>query len=250
MNLPRWTAMAALAIGVLIFSGCGRFGLSSGPTPTSPPTRTPRATFTPRPEETSTDVPTETSAPAPTVTEAPIDTAVPATRKPVATARPKPPTAIPPTQGPPPTVPPTKPPYSYLFFPLVCGNASDPAVCNNSQPGIKCSHSGSHHIDVFVASNYLDPSSVVSGIKVRYSHSAGGGKIEPDETTNYEGKAVKTLSGDLDPPGKNVGTYYAWIVDGSGNQQSDFSPPIVINAKSDSDPTNCWVAEAAFGGGH
>lgn len=250
MNFPRWTAVAAIAIGVLILSGCGRFNLTSGPTPTSPPTRTPRPTFTPRSEETATDVPTEAATAAPTDTEAPTETAVPATRKPVATARPKPPTAIPPTQGPAPTAIPTKPPFSYLFYPLSCGAGSDPAVCNNSQVGIKCSHSGSHHIDVFVASNYLDPSSVISGIKVRYSHSAGGGKIEPDETTNYEGKAVKTLSGDLDPPGKNVGTYYAWVVDGSGNQQSDFSPPITINAKSDSDPSTCWVAELAFGGGH
>jgi hypothetical protein len=249
MNLRRWTVVAALATGILIIgSGCGRVSLGGGASPTSPPTRTPRPTFTPRSEDTATDVPTDT--PAATDTSVPTNTTVPPKKKAVATARPRPtlppaPTTIPPTAGP------TKSPYQYLFDPLAC-NPSDPndgGTCN-VQNGIKCKHSGGHWIDVFVASNYLDNTSVIAGIHVRYAFTPGGPKIDPDELTGGDGKAEKTLSSAGDPGGKNVGTYYAWVVDSSGNQLSDFSPAIVINDKADSDPKTCWIAVLAFAGGH
>lgn len=250
MNLKRLSACAALAIIILtITTGCGRVNLFAGPSPTSPPTRTPRPTFTPRPLDTDTPEATE----APTETEAPVatDTSVPPTKRPVATARPKPPTQPPEPTSIPPTAGPTASPYQYLFFPLTCNPGDDPAICNIQSGGVKCLHSGNHYIDVFVASDYHDPNgSRLAGIRVRFSFQPGGAKIEPDETTAGDGKAEKTLTGPGVPLGKNVGTYYAWLINDSGNQISNFSPAIQINALSEDHSDTCISAIVGFAGGH
>lgn len=250
MNFTRWMALATFAFGILLLtSGCGRVGLFGGASPTSPPSRTPRPTFTPRSEETATDVPTE--VPQDTATDVPTEAPILPTKRPVATAKPKPPTVRPEPTSIPPTAGPTASLFQYLFFPLTCDPGADPAGCNIQSGGIKCSHSGNHHIDVFVASDYHDPNnSRIAGIKVRFSFAAGGGKIDPDQVTDYEGKAVKTLSGVTDPVGKNVGTYYAWLINDSGSPISDFSPPIHINAHDQDKPDTCFVAVVGFAGGH
>jgi hypothetical protein len=250
MNLKRSAAMAVLAIGaMMLFSGCGlRVSFNAEASPTSPPTRTPRATFTPRPLETDTPIATDT--PQVTDTPQPSDTSVPPTKKPVqATAKPKPATQPPQPTLPPATAAPTKSPFQYLFAPLTC-SAGDGDTCNIQSGGIKCLHSGGHWIDVYVASDYRDANSLLAGIKVRYAFQPGGAAIPPDETTQGDGKAEKTLSANSDPPGKNVGTYYSWVIDNGGNRISDYSPAININAKSDSDPATCWAAKLAFAGGH
>lgn len=248
MNLKRWAILLALAAGMLIlFSGCGiqdRFIAQNEPTPTN--TRRPRPTFTPRPQATETPLPTDTVAATdvPTDTPAPTKAPVKATAKPKATNPPPPPpqpTAIPPTAAP------TKPPFTYLFTPTTCTPGD--GICN-VQAGVKCFHAGSHYIDAVVYANYRDPGSALAGIKVRFSFSPGGAPIDPDELSGDDGKAEKTLSAVTDPPTKNTGTFFAWVIDSQGNRQSDYSPAININAKGEDDPTVCWAAKLAFTGGH
>jgi hypothetical protein len=247
MNLKRWGAVATLAIAVSIFaSGCGRVNLFAGPSPTSPPTRTPYPTFTPRPQVT--DTPVATEVPTEAATEVPTDTAVPPTRRAVPTARPKPPTERPAPTGLPPTAGPTTDPFTYHFFPATCDPGADPAGCN-AQGGVHCEHSALHQIKVIVYSNFRDPGSVLAGVKVRFSSSPGGSKIEPDETTGGDGLATKGLSANGDSPLKNVGTYFAWVIGPGGVQLSDYSPPIVINGKNENDPQTCWIGTVAFAGG-
>lgn len=248
MNFTRWMALATFAFGILLLtSGCGRVGLFGGASPTSPPSRTPRPTFTPRSEETATDVPTE--VPQDTATDVPTEAPILPTKRPVATAKPKPPTVRPEPTSIPPTAGPTASPYHFLFYPLACAPGADPAGCNTQSGGIECAHSGIHWIDVIVGADYNNPNSGEAGHIVRYSWAPDGGKIV-DATTNYEGKATLTLSGAGDPYTKGNGTYYAWLVDSSGNRISDVSPAIVINSKKPDASDTCWEAKLAFAGGH
>ena len=245
MNLKRWTALATIAIGILLIaSGCGRVNLFAGESPTSPPTRTPRPTFTLRPEDTqttvSTEVPTETDTAVP-----PTDTAIPPTRRPVATARPR--ATAPPAATPiPATVGPTTSPYQYLFYPLSCSPGDDPALCNIQNGGVKCFHSGNHYIDAYVAANQ-DPTSVLAGVKVRFSGSQGGTAIV-DMTTGGDGKASFTLTAPGVPLVRSTGNYFAWVINNSGDRISDFSPPIPINALSETQSNVCISAQVAFAG--
>jgi hypothetical protein len=154
----------------------------------------------------------------------------------------------PPPPPPPPTdvPPPPQPSFPYLYVPASC-NTDDPAACN-VQGGVHCEHSGQHSIKVIVYDDRNDPNSVLAGIKVRFSGAPGGAMIEPDEVTTYDGSAVKTLSNVLDHPSKNIGNYFAWLVDGDGNQISEFSPVIPINDLQPENPQVCWVAHVIFAG--
>ncbi len=255
MNVKRIVlTIATLLSLLLIASGCGlteRFMAQAEPT--SPPTRTPRPTFTPRPSPTDTPEPTDT----PTQTSTAVPTQVPptATKKPVII-----PTRIPPTKTPIPlptnTPAPTKPPYTFMFAPFTSCGGLDPQGCN-IQNQMKCENSGMHWIDVYVfndavSSVYLNwkGSSPATGRKVRFSWVPDGPSITPDETAGGDGKAEKTLSGGGDPPTKGVGTYYAWVIDGTGKRISDITPQININANQPNDPNVCWVARAWFTAPH
>lgn len=241
--------LAILAIGLMACSISGVPFISKvEPTATQRATRAARATFTPRPKVTATLVPTDVPPTDVPATAVPVTVAPPtATRKPIvqATAKPKP-TNAPPTAIPSPQ--PTTNPFTYAFYPWRC-DTTDPAICN-AQNGVGCSHSGQHSIKVQVYANHKDAGSALAGIKVRFSGTPGGPLIDPDEVTQYDGTAVKTLSNVSDAPEKNTGTFFAWLVNAAGNPISPFSPPIPINAKNENDAQTCWVGQVVFAGGN
>ena len=254
MTRIRIGGTLALASGALfILLACSLSGvplISKAEATAAPhPTRTSRPTFTPRPADTDTPVPTDTVEP----TEAPPPTEAAPTAKPKApTAKPKPKATQPPAPPPPPqnTQPPqaTKSPFTYSFVNWSPCTQGDTDICN-IQGGVHCEHSGGHELRAVVYANIRDPNSQLAGVKVRFSNSPGGGPIDPDEETGPEGVAAKTLSTVTDAPGKNIGTYYAWVVTNTGAQNSEFSAPIPINDKKDGDPATCWVGTVAFAGG-
>ncbi len=240
----RWVRLvfgAVIFAGVLACQTSDAIFVASQATAT--PTRTPRPTFTPLPSLTFTPVPIPTDPPPPpTRTPTKKPTARPATRVPT-----KPPT-LPPAPPPPvaqPTSPP-KPKYQYSFVAQNCPNDGNPCISVN---GVLCTHSGSKHINVIVFSNYYDPDSRQQDVKVRYSGAPDGGPIPPDEITQWDGKADKTLSSDLDPESKNDGNFYAWIVDGAGNRISDMSPTIPLNHRKVEEGGYCMVAYLSFAQG-
>ncbi len=226
MNVKRWAVLFALIAGLLWLAGCGtqsNFLGKNEPTPTN--TRRPRPTFTPRPVNTDTPAPTDT--PAVTDTAVPTDTSVPPTAKPVVkapTAKPKPPTQPPaPTAVPPPAATPT-PAFPYHWV------------------GQKCMHSGGVYIEVYVYTTY--PSDPLAGVKVRASYAPDAPPLgDVDLTTGDDGKAQYTLQTKL--PAKE-GTYYAWVINSSGQRISPLSQPIVINNKGEDDPAACNLAQVAF----
>ncbi len=247
-RLAVWLLAAAVSF-TLLACGIGSvpFISQAQPTATKRATRPSRPTFTPRPADTDTPEPSPTEEPTEEPTQEP-PTPVPVTQAPTRrpTARPAAPTQPP---APQPTAPPaaTTNPFKYSFFPASC-NTDDPAICN-VQNGVKCEHSGGHHVDVLVYANFKDPGSALAGVKVRYSFSPGGPLIDPDEVTDGGGKASKTFSTVTDSPKKGIVTYYVWLIDNSGNPISPYSPPIPINDKKEDQPDTCWVGTVAFAGG-
>ncbi|MGB8645525.1 MAG: hypothetical protein WCF84_09825 [Anaerolineae bacterium] len=243
MNAKRWALLLALAASILwIVTACnGQGRLLAQNEPTATATRRPRPTFTPLPVETDTPVPTDT--PQATDTPAPTDTQVPPTAKPTvrATAKPKPPTAIPQPTDIPPTAGPTTSPYAYRWVAYPPCSTTDPDICN-IQNGVKCENSGNTRLRGAVLTT-LSTDSGIAGIKVRFSYAPGGAPIDPDEVTGDNGVAEKTMS---TARGGNAGSYYAWVVDSSGHQQSPFSPAMVITTKPSGDPQVCIVATVLF----
>jgi hypothetical protein len=243
MHLTRGTTLVLYAV---IFAGLLACRTSevfiAQATITSTPTRTARPSFTPVPSSTSTVVPTV--PPPPTAART-------ATKRP---PTPRPPTPKPPTAVPQPVAPagPTQPPksaYEFKFIPRTC-EANDPDGPCNSPGGIWCHHSGSKHIKVVVFNDVHDPNSQRQGGKVRYSISPDGSAMDPDEITQWNGVAEKTLSADQDPPSKGDGTYYAWVINDNGQRISDMSPQIRLNAKDTDAPDFCMVATLFFAAGN
>ena len=199
-------------------------------------TRTVKPTFTPISLPTLTPIPpTSTTAPSPTLRP----TVRPATKPP--------PTKPPVVAASVPTQPP-KSSYEFSFMPGTCPAVDPDAPCNNAG-GVLCHHSGSKHIKVLVFNDYRDPNSQRQGGKVRFSGSPDGAPMNPDEVTQWNGIAEKTLSADQDPPTTNDGTYFAWVLDDNGKRISEMSPPIRLNAKSTDSPDFCTIALVVFAAG-
>ena len=153
--------------------------------------------------------------------------------------------------APPPIVIPTEAAalkYEFAFIPATCPSPDPEGPCN-LQNGILCHHSGSKHIRVTVYDSYYDPYSQRVGGKVRFSHAPDGAPIEPDETTQSNGVAEKTLSSDSDAPDMNNGTYYAWVVDTNGNRISEMSGAVTLNGKRAEESGMCTIADVFFAGG-
>jgi hypothetical protein len=201
------------------------------PTATRRATRAPRATFTPRPVETDTPIPEPTEEP----TEEPQPTEVPPTDEPPPTVVPTRAATRPPQPTAPPAPQPTQPPPATVApqFPWRYVN-------------MECLHSGGVTIFVRAYGNVNDPNSNVPGISVRASYAPDGPPItEEDRKTQPDsGRADFTLSVPGVPP--VTGTFYVWIVNNDGQRQSDISPPININGKSEDAPDTCWQAYVNF----
>ncbi len=213
MHVNKWAAWLALALALFIGGlACQTtdriLSVAQANTATPTRTRTPRPTFTPLPP------PTET--PAPTATPTPIPPTRTPTRRP--TARP----TLPPTPKPV-IAQPTTPRYQY------------------SAASFRCEHSGGSWLKGHVYADKNDSDSAVPGVKVVFG-GAGGDAYAPPVLTDGNGDYAFTLT--PDGGGAKIGTYYIWIVDGSGNRISEMAGPINIDGKG---PDNgCWAGWAFF----
>ena len=77
----------------------------------------------------------------------------------------------------------------------------------------------------------------MSGMKVAIG--GAGGDAYDTNTTSGDGDASFILS--LEGQGARLGTFYAWVLGGSGNRISEIGGPVVINGKPNTDPTSCWA---------
>lgn len=208
-------ALALFFTGLACESSDRILSVAQARTPTSTRTRTPRPTFTAVPSSTATPIPpTNTPQPTPTRT---------ATRRP-STATPRPP-----TPKPLPTVPPAPQPtvFNYQY---------------HAYDKVACEHSGNAWIKGSVVYDKNDPDNTkLPGIKLRLSSSPDGGSIV--DIVSIDDFAF-VLSGVGE--GARPGTYYVWVIDGSGNRISQMSPAITLNGLSDSDPKTCWAAWVYF----
>lgn len=214
MHVNQRTAWPALAV-VIIFGGLACqtgdkiLTIAQGNTATPTRTRTVRPTFTPQPTDTSTPLPTSTP--------------VPPTRTPTRRPTPRPPTPKPPptASAPQPTV------FAYQF------HATPPT----------CEHAGQSYIKGTVYGDKNDPGSGMPGMKVVLG-GAGGDKYDGPNTTDDYGDYTFILS--LEGQGARPGTYYTWVVDGSGNRISEMGGPMVLNGLPDTNPATCWVGHVYF----
>ncbi len=163
--------------------------------------------------------PTFTPAP-PTATTAPTATRT-RTRAPTARPTARPATAIPqPTAAPPPV---SSFPWTYhaLFQ--------------------KCEHSGNAYIKGAIYADKNDPDSKTPGLKVRLSWSPDAAPIVDVISEDFY---TFVLSGVGE--GARPGTYYVWVIDGSGKRISEVSPAIVMNNLGPDRPGACWAALVDF----
>ncbi len=222
MQLKHWGAR--LALGVLLFASalaCRTADVLVAQQPTAVSTRTPHPTFTPLPPDTDTPVPTV--PPPPTETTAPAVPTKRATSRPVARATPKPPpTAIPKPAAPAPTPAPS---YAY-------------ATTN-----LSCEHAGNQYIKGKVYDSSDPSANGVPGLMMAMG-GAGGDRYGNPIPNFDDGTYTFTLTA----PGQGAGngTYYIWIVDGSGNRISDMGGPININNKGADVPGSCWAGHVDF----
>ena len=219
MVLKHWGARLALV--ALLFAGalaCRTADVFLAQAPTTTPTRTPRPTFTPLPPPTDTPAPTATTPPEPT--------AVP-TKRPTARPLPRPTLRPAPTPVPPPAAPTTPPQPQFQY-------AANPPVCT---------HAGNQYIKGRVYDSKDPTANGVPGLKMALGGADGNNAYV---TTPNEGDGFYTFT--LSTPGApaKAGTYYVWILDGSGNRISDVGGPINLNLTGPDDPNSCWAGSVDF----
>lgn len=218
MQVKHWGAFGAL--GVLLFAGALACRLSDATTfiaqatltPTR--TRTVRATFTLIPTATATPIP-PSATPPPTATKSPTPRPI------VRTPTPKPVVVAPP---PAPPAPPPGPTYEY---------AANPAACT---------HAGNQYIKGRVYDSKNSDASGVSGLKVGLGGADGSNSWVPPIITEWDGFYTFTLS----EGGGRDGSYYVWLMDGSGKRISDVGGPIVMKSVGPDVPGTCWSGSVDF----
>ncbi len=215
MILKYW--VSRLVLGVLLFAGalaCRTTDVLLAQA-TTIPTRTPRPTFTPLPPPTDT--------PEPTATNPPTSTPVP-TRRPTARPTPRPPTPVPP----PPPAAPTTPPQPQFQY------AANPAICT---------HAGNQYIKGRVYDSKDPSANGVAGLMMALG-GADGNNAYVTTPNEYDGVYTFTLAA----PGQaaNAGTYYVWILDGSGKRISDVGGPINFNLLGPDASNSCWAGSVDF----
>lgn len=180
-----------------------------------------QATITPT--RTRTVKPTFTTIPSPTVTPIPPTPPLTLTSTPTRRPTPRPPTRTP-TRPPAPTaVPqPTVSPFQY-------------ATAN-----VGCVHAGNQYIKGRVYDSKDPSANGVAGLKVGLGDSSG---TNPWVTVDNEGDGFYTFTLSIEgEPGKPAGTYYVWLMDGSGRRISDIGGPIRI----DPGTGDCWAGTVDF----
>lgn len=180
-----------------------------------PPTWTPTPTNTPTPTYTPTFTPSPTPTFTPTFTPTPTHTP---TNTPVATPTS---TRRPATRTP---VPPTVSPYIYN-------------VVSNS-----CEHSGGTYIDAYAQNAQGE----LAGVQIRLGTQPGGDEVQT--LTSGSGPTPGKVTFVLRDSGARPGTWYVWVVDGSGRPISNPSAGRVItnDTKNPDDPSSCWRDEIHF----
>jgi hypothetical protein len=215
MQLKHWGAR--LALGLIFIAGalaCRTSDIFLAQA-TTVPTRTPRPTFTPLPPPTDTPEPTATIPPSPSPK--------PAVRPTVrATARPA--TPVPP----PPPAAPTTPPQPQFQY------AANPA---------SCTHAGNQYIKGRVYDSSDPSANGVAGLMMALG-GADGNNAYVTTPNEYDGVYTFTLT----PEGgaANAGTYYVWILDGSGKRISDVGGPINFNLAGPDASNSCWAGSVDF----
>ncbi len=217
MQLKHWGVR--LLLGAVLFGGAlgcqitDRLVAQLQPTPTF--TRTPRPTFTPVPSPTFTPIPPSPTIPPPTATRT-------ATARPAPTRTPTRPPA--PTAVPQPTVPPP-PQFEY-------------AATN-----ISCTHAGNQYIKGRVYASQNPDAGGVAGIRVGLGDATG---TNAWVTIRSEDDGFYTFT--LSTPGQpaNAGTYYVWLMDGTGKRISDIGGPIRMNPVGPDAPGTCWAGVVDF----
>jgi hypothetical protein len=166
-------------------------------------------TSTDTPTPTHTLTPTQVPSTTPTVTDTPTNTTVPTRTR---TRTPRPPTPVP-----------------------------SPFVYNVRFLG--CNHSGGTFIEGTV---YGIGGGYESGARVRLSNAPGSGEIQTLVTGTDRTAGYYTFV--INANGASVGTYYVWIVDGSGRAISDPNAGrVTINGiRNGDDPSSCWQAFIDF----
>ncbi len=219
----RWVQ---LVFGAVLFAGALACQTSDmifvAQQATATPTRTPRPTFTPLPTMTQTPEPLPTQPPPPpTLAPTKKPTARPATRVP--TKPPTQPPAPPVAQPPPP--PPPAPKFEY---------AANAAFC---------SHAGSTYMKGKVYDSSDPSANGVAGIKVGLG---GAGGTDPWVVVNSFEDGVYSFTLTTDGGGPRNGTYYLWLMDGSGRRVSDMGGPITVNGLGPDAPNSCWAGGVDF----
>lgn len=220
------TGVAALALSVLLLSGCA----ASAPAPTATPTKTQMPTFTPAPPTaTATDIPptaTETSRPAPT--EAP-------TLAPTATPEPPTPepTPVPPTVTPRPTARPVQPtaPPPPTAAPDPCAGIGGDGCKWRVTGGPRTAENGGQELKLqllFIHSGVEGGQPQGSyfvvvekdGVRLPIPDSVRSVALTANQGMlgryNYE----FTLSVDKLPGNAVAGSYTLWVLDGNGERDS------------------------------
>ncbi len=217
MNKGWIRLVLALAVFATVLA-CRTSDLLIAEQPTNTPTRTPRPTFTPLPKATNTEVPT---LPPPTVAPTKAPTAKPATAKP--------PTAKPPTAKPPTAVPvvvqPTAVPMQY------------------GQNTGQCQHAGNQYVKGRIYDSQDASANGVGGVKVALGGADGANAYV---TVTSEGDGFYTFTLSTPGGGGQAGTYYVWLMDGSGRRISDIGGPIKMNPVGPDDPNACWAGGVDF----
>ena len=167
--------------------------------------------------------PTFTIKPSPTVT--PIPPTLTPTKVPTPTLRPtpRPPTRTP-TRPPAPTAPPqpTVSPFQYATANLIC------------------THAGNQYIKGRVYDS-KDPSA--NGVPGLMMALGGGSGTDPWVTTRNEDDGFYTFTLSVEGGAqKPAGSYWVWIIDGSGKRISDIGGPINI----DPGAGDCWAGSVDF----
>jgi len=120
------------------------------------------------------------------------------------------------------------------------GPTKSPYLYHTNAP--TCAHSGGTFIKARVYGNVNDPNSGVEGIKVALGGADGVNQYIPAVTTTWDG----TYTFVLQETGSRPGTWYVWLIDGSGNRISDVGGPVVTNNLGPDNPQACWQGAVDF----
>jgi hypothetical protein len=106
-----------------------------------------------------------------------------------------------------------------------------------------CSHAGNQYVKGRVYDSKDPSANGVAGLKIGLGDSTG---TNPWVTITNEGDGFYTFTLTGVGQAANRGTYYVWVMDGSGKRISDVGGPINMNPVGPDAAGTCWAGSVDF----